>query len=462
MAPTWQQLRPYCFVLDTFVRGTAPPPKETMRVSRTCAAVATRWPGGRCDSPGRQWTGDVVVIGECSGSADLAFMARLLDGLAQSGRTILYLSTSRHESRYLRGQANELDWRSRVTIRSLPVISCLVQFWTHPHAYGQLVQDWDALTPVLQTARAWVWRDALRLLQQVALAKTIWQTLRSHIICRTFITRTIYHPFSAVVLADQEATDCLTVSFQHSIVTCPASFIPLSSKRFVSFGITSRALLNTLDERFAAPTRRPRVCQDIMAAGALVDTILPRMPRAAGGPILIIDSGDGFAPRFFGAGEQFAVLEAVVRTLAQQAVGGHRVVVRAHPRGGAGRWRRLARTLPGNVEISTGRPLADDLVVASLVIGLFSTVLPVAAASGLPILILWKPGWFFTPDLAQFVPNHFVTPEALPERLRELSTDGVRYEQACQSALAAAAQYFSGLRRCEFEPELIEALLAPL
>jgi hypothetical protein len=115
MAPTRQQLRPYCFVLDTFVRGTTPPAKETLRVSRAYATVATRWPGGQSGDPRLHWAGDVVVIGECSGSADLAFMARLLDGLARSGRTVLYLSTSRHESHSLRERASELDWRSRVT-----------------------------------------------------------------------------------------------------------------------------------------------------------------------------------------------------------------------------------------------------------------------------------------------------------------------------------------------------------
>jgi hypothetical protein len=389
-------------------------------------------------------------------------MTRLLSGLVRSGRSVLYLSTSRSESRYLRERARELDWLPKVTIHNLPNISRPAQFWLRPYAYGQLVQDWGALTPVMRAAEAWMWRDAFRPLQQVALAKTVWQALRPRINCRAFMTRTDYHPLSAVILADQAATDRLTVCFQHSIVTCPASFIPLAAKRFVAFGATSRTLLSALDVQFAATTRRARVCQDIMVAGSLVDVILPRTPRAAAGSILVIDSGDGFAPRFFGVGEQFAALAAAVCTLAQQESGDHRVVVRAHPRGGAGRWRSLVKTLRGNVKISTGRPLADDLAAASLVVGLFSTVLPVAAASGLPILILWKPGWFFTPDLAPFVPNHFVTPEALPGHIRELSSDGMRYKQAQQSALAAAAQYFAGLRRCEFEPEMIEALLAPV
>jgi len=389
-------------------------------------------------------------------------MTRLLTGLVRSSRSVLYLSTSPSESRSLRERASALDWLPQVTIHHLPNISRPAQFWLRPYAYGQLVKDWCALTPVMQAAEAWIWRDALRPLQQVGLAKTIWQALRPWINCRVFITRTDYHPLSAVILADQEATDRLTVCFQHSIVTCPASFIPLSAKRFVAFGATSRTLLSALDAQFAATTRQSRVCQDIMVAGSLVDTILPRTPRTAAGPILIIDSGDGFAPRFFGVGEQYAALAAAVCTLAQQASGNHRVVVRTHPRGGAGRWRSLVKTLPGNVEISTGRPLADDLAAASLVVGLFSTVLPVAAASGVPIVLLWKPGWFFTPDLAPFVPNHFVTPEALPGRIRELLTDGMRYDQAQQSALAAAAQYFAGLRRCEFEPELIETLLAPV
>jgi len=95
------------------------------------------------------------------------------------------------------------------------------------------------------------------------------------------------------------------------------------------------------------------------------------------------------------------------------------------------------------------------------VIGLFSTLLPVAAASGIPTLFTWSPGWFSTPDLAPFRAS-FVAPEACAAIVDDLLADRDAYATARNAAVEAGSSYFAGRRSCAFEPETVERLLAPL
>jgi len=408
-SPDRARLRPYAFVVDTFVRPDPPSARQAVRPGRRLGWL----PGSARPRPIR-WSGDVLVVGEASGASELDFVERLVRGLAAAGRSVLYLATGPAEAARLRGLP-------RVTVHEVTPGS--------PRVSGE---DWEALAPVLRCAGASLGRDAERVMGEVAAAREVWRSLSSSLDARTLIARSNYRPLSAVALAEAA---CPTVCFQHSVVTAPASFVPIPSRRFVTFGETSRALLERLDREMAASVGAPRICQDLVASGSLTDPVLSSAGSPSG-PVLIIDSGEGFAPRFLGVAEAYASLEATARRLAAAGVP---VMVRAHPRGGARRWKGLP--------VSTGRALADDLRGASAVIGLFSTVLPVAAASGLPTLFLWKPGWFATPDLAPFAP-HRVAPEDVVERLRER-----------RPARAVASAYVAGLRRCEFTPEDLEVLL---
>src|SRR5690242_14469122 len=86
-------LRPYCFVIDTLVRGAPEPRHSARRASDMYARWAARCPSLRRSVDHASWRGDVVIAGECAGRAELELIARLIDGIAASGRSILYLST---------------------------------------------------------------------------------------------------------------------------------------------------------------------------------------------------------------------------------------------------------------------------------------------------------------------------------------------------------------------------------
>lgn len=456
-----QALRPYCFVLDTFVRAAPQPGRDLGEPSGAYARLAARRQSRRREGGPSSWRGDVVIVGECAGRAELEFTARLIDGVARTGRSILYLSISGEETRFLHDRRKNSGPRARVAILELPALSHAREFWLRPEAYAQYAEDRRLLDPVLRVAGAWLRCDALPALCRAALAKTVWRAIRENIDARALIACTNYRPLSAVLLAEAEETDRLSVCFQHSVVTCPGSFVPIPAKRFGAFGAASRALLDRLDAEFAGAAGRARLCREIVPLGSLVDPIAP-IENASTGDLLVIDSGEGFAPRFLGTEEEYSALESTVRVLAEGIPRGRSVVVRAHPRGGAGRWRSLERRSGGRIKISTGRALAEDLGSAALAVGLFSTVLPAAAASGLPVFFLWQPGWFWTPDLAPFAPDHRADPDSLPARVFELLGSESLYARARLSARAAAEHYFAGLRRCEFDPPIVESLLAPL
>jgi hypothetical protein len=455
-------LGPYCFVIDTLVRDAPEPRRNLLQTGRAYVKSTARWWPRRRSVDRPSWRGDVIVAGECAGRAELEVIARLIDGVATTGRSVLYLSTRREETGFVRQACENSQRRGRVTVLELPDLSRAGEFWARSEAHAQFAEDLWLLEPILRGAGAWLWRDALPQVRQVALAKTVWRSMRENIDASALITLTNYRPLSAVLLAEAAESRRLSISFQHSVVTCPGSFVPIPCARYAVFGAASRGLLDRLDAEFAAAVGRQPVCRDIVSIGSLLDPIAPREAAAASGDILVIDSGEGFARNFFGIAEEFSALESAAGVLSKMCAPRRSLVVRAHPRGGAGRWRRVARRFGGRIKVSTGRPLAEDLRSAALVVGLFSTVLPVAAACGLPVFFLWKPGWFFTPDLAAFAPDHFADPDALPARAFELLKSESLYRRASRSAQAAAEQYFAGVRQCEFDRFTIDSLLAPL
>jgi hypothetical protein len=67
-------------------------------------------------------------------------------------------------------------------------------------------------------------------------------------------------------------------------------------------------------------------------------------------------------------------------------------------------WLLLANEFPQQLQLSSAnsKSLTAELKDNSLVVGLFSTAVCETAHMGYPVVFLNQPGWFYTPDLAEF------------------------------------------------------------
>lgn len=458
--PSWPALLPYIAGLDAYVdtRASAAalhltPPRRMTDLPLRRWLATFRYP---------RWSGDVVLVGECGREAEIELMARLIDALVRSGRRVLYLSVYRREHAALQRRQREAGWAARCTLARLATGGIHRQFALHVNAPQQLWRDWTRLQPLLAATDTCWQRGAQAALRQIALAKLMWRRLMPRLQFQSALTRTNYLPLSAAVLAACRTTAQLSISLQHSIITCPASFTPLVPKRYLCFGEPSRAVLAGLEAQAARPAGVPPC--ELLAAGAFTDPLPDDLAERERATVVIADQTSAWATRYFGGDRaaREALRDVIPILLASPAV--RRVIVRLHPSGDSQAvWEPVAARWPQRVEVRSGdRPLAADLAGASAVVGLFSTVLPTAAAAGLPTFLLWQPGWFSTPDLAPFVATQFVDPAALVPRLERLLGDANAFAAEQASARAAAAAYFRGGGMCDFAPPFVEAMLAPL
>lgn len=461
-AAEWMELLPYCPAVETRVRTAAPAAQDAFAPPRpggSAPASPQRWSAARYP----RWRGEVVMIGECVRPAEADFMARLVEAVARSGRSVLYLCVGLRESLWMRRRLATRLGGAPVRLAHVPQPRAPHEFWLHAAARSRLGADWQVLQPLLAGAGLHLWRDALPGLRACAAGKTAASILLDRLECEAIVVRTRYLPLSAAVLAGSLRRGTLTVCFQHSVVTSPASFVPIPARRYVTFGATSQALLSHLDATVCAEAARAPVCRDIVAAGPLVDAIAPVAAPFRHRTVLIVDQTSDWAPRHFG-GEpsHWQALQTVAAALARQAPTVKRVIVRPHPFGnGLASWRALAAEHPGRLEVRRSRPLERDLAEASVVVGAFSSVLPAAAAE-VPALFVRPPGGYSTPDLEPFAPQLFVEPQEVAARVERLLADEAAYRAERALARDAAARYFAAPTEGGVDAALVERLLAPL
>ncbi len=164
--------------------------------------------------------------------------------------------------------------------------------------------------------------------------------------------------------------------------------------------------------------------------------------------ILVIDQYSASAERYYGLKEAFAALPRAVMAVAD-AVPDVRVVVRLHPsQKHLGYWQVFRH----RVELSQGVPLHQDLARTTVVVGLFSGALTVAAASGVPTFFVWEPGWFYTPDLRCFQKQFFSEKESR-EITKSCLQSEVYHRDLCIQMLEEAQHYYHG--GAASEPETV-------
>ena len=121
---------------------------------------------------------------------------------------------------------------------------------------------------------------------------------------------------------------------------------------------------------------------------------------------------------------------------------------------------RLVREHPTRCELS--HPvwsLEDDLRRSSAVVGIFSGVLTVASACGLPTIFLETAQCYKTGDLGCFSPRQTLLPDAAFYKITELLTDRRAYSEARIEALRNAREYYADGANRELDATFFEGLL---
>jgi hypothetical protein len=165
---------------------------------------------------------------------------------------------------------------------------------------------------------------------------------------------------------------------------------------------------------------------------------------------------------FYGVDAQGSALLRLADRLLTADLPLSRVVIRPHPF-----WndldfeegKRLAREHPNRCEISHPTwSLEDDLRRSSAVVGIFSGVLTVASASGLPTIFLQTEGGYTTGDLECFSPAQTLLPDAAFCRLSEILVDRDEYAAAREEALRNASSYYKDGKTLDVNGEFFARL----
>jgi hypothetical protein len=140
-----------------------------------------------------------------------------------------------------------------------------------------------------------------------------------------------------------------------------------------------------------------------------------------------------------------------------------RLIIRPHPF-----WnnldfaacQRLVREHPDRCELShPAWSLEDDLRRSSVVVGIFSGVLTVASACGLPAIFLQTDEGYVTGDLACFSPRQTLRPDAAFCAISGILSDRQAYAEARKEAVRNAREYYAEGTNLDLTGAFFERLL---
>jgi hypothetical protein len=201
---------------------------------------------------------------------------------------------------------------------------------------------------------------------------------------------------------------------------------------------------------------------DYVQGGSLFDTIIDLPDQFDLHTLLMVDV-PGPQDDFYGVESQSQALIRLADRLLRSDAPSLRVVIRPHPFWNGldfSACQRLVREHPNRCELShPAWSLEDDLRRSSAVVGIFSGVLTVAAACGLPAYFLQTEEGYTTGDLACFSPRQTLLPEAAFCEISRVMTDRKAYAEARATALRNGREYYADGRNANLNGKFFEGLL---
>jgi hypothetical protein len=251
------------------------------------------------------------------------------------------------------------------------------------------------------------------------------------------------------------------ITFQQGVIGHTLD-VPVTASKYVAFGQTSASLMARVNHRFFQAAGMPEPPVEYINGGCLFDTVVALPDQFDHQTLLIVDAPVGQGD-FYGIESQGRALLQLAKKLLAADLPLRRLVIRPHPY-----WsnldfeacKHLVREHSTRCELS--HPvwsLEDDLRRSSVVIGIFSGVLTVASACGLPTIFLQTKQGFTTADLACFSPRQTLLPDAAFCEIGKILTDRQAYAEARTQALRNAREYYADGRDLDLDGAFFERLL---
>ncbi len=288
-----------------------------------------------------------------------------------------------------------------------------------------------------------------------------WEHLEPSVEFDAVVARCHWHALCSPVCRTAQQRGKPVVTFQQGVIGHTLD-VPLTASKFVAFGESSANFLAQANGRFfqACGMIEPKV--DYVKAGSLFDTITDLPDQFDFQTLLMVDV-PGPQDDFYGVESQSQALIQLAGRLLSSNLPSIRIVIRPHPFWNGldfAACQRLARKHPNRCELShPAWSLEDDLRRSSAVAGIFSGVLTVASACGLPTYFLQTEQGYTTGDLACFSPRQTLLPDAAFCEISQILTDKQAYAEARAIALRNGREYYAGGTNASLDAKFFERLL---
>ncbi len=306
-------------------------------------------------------------------------------------------------------------------------------------------------------------REVIAGFERLAYYVEAWERLAPWLEFDAVVARCHWHALCSPVCRTAQQRGKPVITFQQGVISHTLD-VPVTASKYVAFGKTSGSLLAQVNSRFFQAAGMPEPPVEYVNGGCLFDTVTALPDQFDRQTLLMVDvpvpAGQG---DFYGIESQCRALLQLAEKLLAADLPLRRLVIRPHPY-----WsnldlracQRLIREHSTRCELS--HPvwsLEDDLRRSSAVVGIFSGVLTVASACGLPTVFLQTEHGFTTADLACFSPRQTLLPEAAFSEIGKLLTDRQAYAEVRTQALQNAREYYSNGTDLDLSGTFFERLL---
>jgi hypothetical protein len=297
--------------------------------------------------------------------------------------------------------------------------------------------------------------------QRIADFVEAWEHLAPWVEFDAVVARCHWLPLCSSVCRTAQQRGKPVIAFQQGVIghTLDA---PVTASKYVAFGQPSASFLARVNRRFFQAAGTPEPPVEYVSGGCLFDTVTVVPDQFDHQTLLMVDvhvaAGD-----FYGIEGQCQALLRLAERLLAADLPLRRLVIRPHPYWSGldfEAWQRLVREHATRCELS--HPvwsLEDDLRRSSAVVGIFSGVLTVASACGLPTVFLETEQGYTTGDLACFSPSQTLLPEAAFCEIGKILTNRQAYAEARAQALRNAREYYANGKNLDLNPAFFQRLL---
>jgi hypothetical protein len=299
--------------------------------------------------------------------------------------------------------------------------------------------------------------------EHVAFFGESWERLAPWVEFDALVARCHWHVLCSAVCRTALQRGKPVVTFQQGVISHTLE-APVTASKYVAFGPSSASFLARVNRAFSQAVGMPESQVEYVSGGSLYDTITALPDQFDRQTLLMVDEPtDCGQSRFYSLESQCQALLDLAGRLLAAGPPLRRLIIRPHPY-----WNNLdfaacqclVREHSDRCELShPAWSLEDDLRRSSVVVGIFSGVLTVASACGLPAVFLQTDEGYATGDLACFSPRQTLLPDAAFCAISRILTDRQAYAEARTEALRNAREYYAHGTNLDLTGAFFERLL---